>query len=458
MEHLARLRRAEGLDCWRRSLVSIADNLVIARDSVDSTESDPRTGWAWMKPEYRADAGRAFHGAKGAQTLSDAGVAALELAISAIWRNQRVKAVWQEEDLWTVVLSLLDSAASDHSIDLKVAAAKLLKPKPVRIAAALANVSWSSGPVVLGSIALAAISSEEDADALADLLGLDEGAKEAFRSHATQLLREFGSYVAATVQSPRQLDLAQQDFIRALNDLVGLVLLLSDQLEANGIYSLRGATNRPGIRGIALDRGALGDLLAKKGAGELAARVLSISGWGASNLFRWYSADPLPLDKLLSSDVADLIGELLVADDAIAQRLRVAARWYARSMWADAHEDSALAVSVALDSLLTGKDAVPGAVSKGRFALLERDVSKRAARFARYDDVYQVRSAIAHGGDATRKLAVIGGARSMMDDTKWVAGQLLELRGLAKPVTDADFREAWAGLQWGTLGWTLSSE
>lgn len=411
-----------------------------------------------MEPEYRAYAGRAFHGAKEARTLSDAGVAALELAISAIWRDQRVKAVWQEEDLWSVVLSLLDSAASDHSIDLEVAAARLLKPAPVRIAAALANVSWTSGPVVLGSVALAAIGSEEDADALADLLGLDEDSKDAFRSHATQLLREFGSYVTATGQSPRQVDLGQQDFNRALDDLVGLVLLLSDHLEANGIYSLRGATNRPGIRGIALDRGALGDLLAKKGAGELAARVLSISGWGASNFFHWYSADPLPLDKLLSGDVADLIAELLIADDAIAQRIRVAARWYARAVWADGHEDSALAVSVALDSLLTGKDAVPGAVSKGRFALLERDVSRRAARFARYDEVYQVRSAIAHGGDAARKLAAIGGARSMMDDTKWVARQLLELRSLAKPVTDAEFRNAWASLQWGTSAWTLPTE
>ncbi len=247
-----------------RSSVSVAGDLATARDCVIPTDADPRIGWAWMKPTYRAHVGRAFHGSEGTRTLSHEGVAALESAIATMWRDQRVKAVWLEEDLWTVVLRLLDAASNDRSVDLEIAAAKLAKPKPVRIAAVLANVSWSSGPVVLGSIGLASIGSEEDADALANLLSLEETDKEAFRSHAKQLLREFGTYVVATGQSPRQVALGQQDFNRALDDLVGLVLLLSDELEANGVYSLRGATNRPGIRGIALDRGAVGDLLAKK--------------------------------------------------------------------------------------------------------------------------------------------------------------------------------------------------
>jgi hypothetical protein len=113
-------------------------------------------------------------------------------------------------------------------------------------------------------------------------------------------------------------------------------------------------------------------LLADHGSAELGGRVLTITGWNSGNNFRWYS-DPLPLDRILGADFRVVIDDLMTAPDAIAQRLRVAARWYARAFWAEAEDDSTLAVSVALDSLLTGKDAVPGVVSKSRFALLERD-------------------------------------------------------------------------------------
>jgi hypothetical protein len=234
--------------------------------------------------------------------------------------------------------------------------------------------------------------------------------------------------------------------------------MFSDRLDEHGIYSLRGSTNRPGVRGIALDRGALGDLLAETGSAELAARVLTITSWGAGNNFMWTSASPMPLDGLLDADLLSLLGDLLAADDAIAQRLRVAARWYARAFWAGAEDDAALAVSVALDSLLTGKDAVPGAVSKGRFALLERDPAARGTRFDRYEQVYKVRSAVAHGGDATRPLARIGGARSILEDARWTARQLLALRQISTPKDDAAFRELWGAVQWGTLPWTEPSD
>ncbi|WP_410585048.1 hypothetical protein [Amycolatopsis sp. lyj-108] len=293
----------------------------------------------------------------------------------------------------------------------------------------------------------------EDATPVARELNLDAWETEAFVDHARQMLAKFGGFVVATATSSRQGNLAYHDFGRTLDDAIGLVLLLSDRLDEHGIYSLRGATNRPGVRGIALDRRTLGDLLAESGSAELAAQVLTITGWSAGNDFRWMSADPMPLDRLLDAELLPLLDDLLVADDAIAQRLRVAARWYARAFWADAEDDAALAVSVALDSLLTGKDAVPGAVSKGRFALLERDPAARAARFDRYEQVYKVRSAIAHGGDATRSLARIGGTRTILEDARWTARQLLTLRQISTPKDDAAFRELWSAVQWGTLPW-----
>jgi hypothetical protein len=99
---------------------------------------------------------------------------------------------------------------------------------------------------------------------------------------------------------------------------------------------------------------------------------------------------------------------------------------------------------------------VPGAVSKGRFALLERDPASRSAKFDRYEQVYKVRSAIAHGGDAGRSLEKVGGARSLLEDARWTAFKLLELRAIARPASDSDFRDMWAAVQWGTITWAVA--
>lgn len=434
----------------------VAAELASVLLAVCGSTANPLIGWAWSQADYRASPTRAFFGKGGALTVADHGMPALERAMGALLADQRARASWQEEDLWTTVLSLLAAASTDSSLDLDAAVRRLLKPPAVRIAAALANVTWEAEPASLGVLMIAGLQTQEDAASVASRLGLDARHREAFLAHSRQLLAAFGSFVVATATSKRQGNLAFEDFNVMLEDVFGLVLLFSDRLDEHGVYSLRGATNRPGVRGISLDRNALGDLLAETGAAELAARVLTISGWNVGNSFHWLSAGPVPLDRLLDTDLLPLVVDLLTAEDAIAQRLRVAARWYARAFWADAEEDAALAVSVALDSLLTGRDAVPGAVSKGRFALLERDPAARATRFQRYEEVYKVRCAVAHGGDAAHSLARIGGARSMLEDARWTARQLIALRRISTAKDDAAFRDLWAAVQWGTLQWTDS--
>ncbi|KTS65030.1 hypothetical protein NS206_05850 [Microbacterium testaceum] len=377
-------------------------------------------------------------------------------AVRALLDWPRVREVWLEEDVWTVVLQLLAHKAARPQTDLKSAVDRILKPSPVRVVAALANVTWQSEPRTVGGVTLARLTSEADASRLAASIHLNESSADGLAHYARQLIGEFGSCVVATASSPRQESLAHDDFERLVEDLLGLTLMYSTQLTQHGVFALRGATNRPGIRGLTLDRGALGSLLAAKGAGELAARVLSLGDFGNRNIFRWFSADPLPIDQLIVGDEGLLIGEILEADDVIAQRLRVAARWYARAFWSSSEDDAALAVSVALDSLLTGKEAVPSAVSKGRFALLERNRALRSERFKRYDRVYSVRNAIAHGGGASRALAELGGARSLLDDARWAAARVAELRAITSPRSDAELRDAWNGLQWGTTDWVIA--
>lgn len=439
-------------------MADVATELENATAAVRESEDVPHIGWAWVDAEYRASPSRAFLGERSALTIADEGMPALERAMQALLRDQRVTTRWRDEDLWTMVLSLVAAASAGHVADLHAAVDRLLKPKRVRVAAAVANITWNSEPMSIGALTLAEVHGEADVRELANTLKLDARAEESLVGYAQQLLQGLNAYVVATLTTDRQGELASQDFERAFEDLIGLTLMLADDLEAHGIYSLRGSTNRPGIRGVTLDRSAIVELLADHGSAELGARVLTITGWNSGNNFRWYSADPLPLDRILGADLRVVIDDLMTAPDAIAQRLRVAARWYARAFWAEAEDDSALAVSVALDSLLTGKDAVPGAVSKSRFALLERDPAARGVRFERYEALYKVRSAIAHGGDATRRLAQIGGARSILKDAHWVAMKLLELRDISTPPDEKEFRELWAAVQWGALEWAHPSE
>jgi hypothetical protein len=426
--------------------------LEAALGAVEETESDPRIGWAWMTPEYRARPERAFHGIDRALTIEDRGLPSLEKAVDALVRDQRIVRNWREDDIWTTVLTILASAHVYGSVDIDAAVSKIINPTPARHVAALANVTWESSPAVAGDLAIARIEHEADAQSLAEMLKLGSRDTTALLAHARQLLVDFGSYVVVTATTARQGELGHEDFLRKVDDVLGLTLLLSREVGYD-THTNRGPTNRPGIRGIALDRGALGVRLDGGGSAELGARLLVLTGWGGASYVRWYSADPVPLDRLMSGDLGRVIASVLHADDAIAKRLRVAARWYARAFWAEKDDDAALAVSVALDSMLTGKEALPGAVSKGRFALLDRDPAARVARFKRYDDVYQVRSAIAHGGDASRRLVSIGGVRSILQDAAWVAHRLLELRDLSAPTNDSDLRDLWSAIQWGTIDW-----
>ncbi|MFJ5694766.1 hypothetical protein ACIP9X_13030 [Arthrobacter sp. NPDC093125] len=437
--------------------MDIAAELATVKAAVRETNAEPRSGWAWTAQAYRASPTRAFPAGTGALTVDDGGMQALEAAMNALMGDQRVREKWLDDDLWTVVLSLLAAAKDNDTIDLDAAVRMVIKPRPVRIFAALANVTWEAGPVTVGGLTIAHLQTDDDAASLAKTLSLDAQETEVLISHSQKQLKELGDYVVATAASARQGELAYEDFERCVEDLIGLTLMLSSRLGEHGIYSLRGESNRPGIRGATFDHGKLRDLIAQDGVGELRARILRITSWDAGEHFRWQSADPMQLDHLFDEELLPLLKDLLQAQDAIAQRLRVAARWYARAFWSHAEDDAALAVSVALDSMLTGKEAVPGAVSKGRFALLERVPSARSARFDRYEQVYQVRSAIAHGGDATRRLAKIGGARSILKDARWVAERLLDLRQISTPENDAAFRDLWAAVQWGSLPWAAPS-
>ena len=152
-----------------------------------------------------------------------------------------------------------------------------------------------------------------------------------------------------------------------LRTLCDLTVLLDTAKDEHSLYSMRGTWNRPGIRGLQLDRGAVERAFrGAKDSVELAAAPLIIDELGVDSPYLWFSSDPLPLDILLASTaMRSAITRTLLAREGIAPRLRVAARWFAEAFWSTDHDDSALALGVAVDALIGSRSGLPRSSDAG---------------------------------------------------------------------------------------------
>jgi hypothetical protein len=186
---------------------------------------------------------------------------------------------------------------------------------------------------------------------------------------------------------------------------------------------------------------------------ELAFQPLVISStFGIDRSVHWYSADPVPLDELLVDAGPDRLTTAALDNAPISRRLRVAARWYADGQWSRDADDAALALGVALDAIVGSRSALPGRVMAQRFALLDADPARRRDRVARYNEVYGVRSAVAHGGESPR-LTEEGFVRSVADDVRWATERLLEFGNAFPSTTEAALDSSFEALALGTGTW-----
>jgi hypothetical protein len=139
-------------------------------------------------------------------------------------------------------------------------------------------------------------------------------------------------------------------------------------------------------------------------------------------------------------------------DNPVTDRIKVAARWYSEALWAAQEDDAALALGVALDSLVGSRAGLPSREMKERFAFLESDTALRARRSARYQELFSVRSSVAHGGSSSR-LETPGYIKAMAADVTWTAHRLLRLYQAFKPDTEKALEQVFDGFRWGTLEW-----
>lgn len=185
----------------------------------------------------------------------------------------------------------------------------------------------------------------------------------------------------------------------------------------------------------------------------MSVQPLVLSDKGAHAHGGWFSVDPVDLYALLADDSRrDFVLACLTSTDVIPRRLRVAARWYADAHWSLDKDDAILALGVALDALVGARQGLPGRILAQRFAYLEPDPTLRRARVNRWNEMYSLRSTIAHGGEASKALETFP-VRDMAAEVVWTAKRLRAFDAEFPVRSEADFEAVGEQLRLGEVSW-----
>jgi hypothetical protein len=320
----------------------------------------------------------------------------------------------------------------------------------------IANATWDRAPLALG----AAVVGNAD-DGFLDFINSSAHDRNQLENELWQRWSEnyvkprisdnSSAPVAIACWTVGQNQLAFSETERQLRNIVDLALLLERDLASHKIYR-RGDINRPGIRGLALDRGAVECNLKSEARIELAAPQLTMTDAGDTRSLRWFSAEPLPLGTLLDQEYLRDAVRSCLKDDPISSRVRVAARWFAEAHYTLDTDDATLALGIAMDSLLTGKNNLPGSAMADRVAMLSDNPHERPNLVTEYLDLYQARSSVAHGGRSS-KLNNSDFTDRFRNRVHWIAWRSLALRDKFSISSEGDVDTLYNELRWGVQSW-----
>ncbi|MFF2098146.1 hypothetical protein [Streptomyces sp. NPDC058202] len=433
----------------------IADLLDVAAAAIkDAPGIDP---WqhGWCVSEYRNSGKAALPSSGGPVTMTTEGISAYEQAVAAFLKQAPARDRWDAEELWGLVASLVVAASESknprHFIDLNIL--KVLKPSPALVAFPVANVEWGDEPRLLGNKCVIGKAGTRFSELVVQMGGRAASAEEIVTQFIDRQPHRPKPVCFATLV-PGQRSLGFKEASRRFELLVDTALLLDMEKERHGLHSSRGSWNRPGVRGLTLDRRAIEQSMQRKDtAVELYSNPLIYDEVGHSGGNHWYSADPVPFHEVLSHvELSDAVVNTLFDAGTVYRRIGVASKWFAESFWASNADDATLALGVALDALIGSKAGLPGRAMKERFALLDHDPQSRPARAKRYDELYAVRSRIAHGG-LSSKVEEEGFVKGFQREVAWAAWRLIAMHADFSISGDSDLESTLENLRWGTVRW-----
>ncbi|WP_459801355.1 hypothetical protein [Herbidospora sp. RD11066] len=438
-----------------KALARAVELLVSAAEGIAPSPGRRAWNYGWHVESYRRSGKAAISLADEVFSLSAEGLIKYEELMSALTGQVRIRERWDSEEIWGVVASLIAHVSNAENAEALAGSSleRLLYSKPSLVVFPVANVQWKGPPIRIAKKLAIGILGEEFANVVGGMGGRTGSSIEELIDYmGTQKHRPPIVGFAALVPGQRSLAFTQAE--QKFHLLVDLSLLLEADKEKHGLFSVRGASNRPGVRGLTLDRTVIGEAFKiSNDTVDLACQPFIQDELGVSRAHRWYSPERVPLEDLLADDLLrSSIEKCLASESNISRRIQVAARWFSESFWSESTDDSALAAGVALDALLGAKSALPGRAMKERFALLDPDPDKRADRARKHEEIYAVRSIVAHGGES-RKLEEGDFVREMQDAVTWTAKRLLEAESIFSIASDKSLETMFEDLRWGTRSW-----
>ncbi|MFH9039477.1 hypothetical protein ACH4FA_08975 [Streptomyces sp. NPDC017966] len=433
----------------------IADLLTKAATTIKEAPDAEPWDYGWFLPDYRRSERAALDSPDGPVTMTPDGVSAYEEAVESLLNQASIRDRWDGEEIWGLVASLVVTASQtgDASGFITRNLPKIIKPSPALVVFPVANIEWSDAPMLLGGKCAIGNAGIEFTELVANLGGRASSAKEIITEFTKQQKHQRPLVCFAMLVSGQR-EMAFRQASRQFEMLVDISLLLDIDKEGHGLHSSRGAWNRPGVRGLMLDRGAIErSMRGKESAVELVSHPLIYDELGRSGGHHWYSAEPLPLQDVLSHErLRNAVVKSLVDPGSIYRRLRVAGKWFSEAFWSSNPDDATLALGVALDALIGAKNGLPGRAMKERFALLDDAPQKRSLRAKQYDELYRVRSTVAHGG-LSSKVQEKGFVKNFQREVTWTAWRLIAMQADFSVSSDADLDETFESLRWGTSDW-----
>ncbi|MGW2520016.1 hypothetical protein ACWC09_23960 [Streptomyces sp. NPDC001617] len=433
-----------------------ATELVLVAVAAAEDSDNPRPwDYGWCSESYRHSQAAAISSPNGSVRLSIEGVERLEELHALLAKQSQVRDRWNLEELWGFLATLIAFAYKSDEKE-KVARgllARIIYTEPSLVVFPVSNIAWSGEPLRVGKKNVIGLLDDAFLDAVQNLGGRAQAHKDRIAAYVSELKhREPRVGFAALV--PGQRGKARKQAARNLQVLVDLTMMLVTNKGDRNLWSLRGDTNRPGLRGITLDRKAIEAGLRESGDhAELISNPLVVDAIGSNGGIQWRGEEPIPLKELLADHpLYNAVEKCLAQENSFLRRLHVAARWFAESYWASAQDDAALAAGVALDALLGSKSALPGRAMKERYALLEPDPRARSERAKEYEEIYSARSVVAHGGEV-RKLSEGNFLREMQDSVTWTAWRLLDAHATFSISAEKEFESLFEEIRWGTREW-----
>jgi hypothetical protein len=349
-------------------LPGIVDLLVRAAQGREITDSEA-WNYGWSNAGYRHSTHASMtHDSGRAVRLNPSAVECFERGTAALSELSKIRRRYDSAEFWDMAASLVGGlpmgASAEHmgaAVDRWVR--QVLDPPETFVVFPIANVApfdsiIEIGPMFLGSF------DESFSNRLKERAGRDVLAP--MPGEPWWMRRDyFGTSspgpapALLAYATEAQLDLAVEQAGEAFEDLTSLALMVQPDLDALSLYSLRGDTNRPGIRGLVADRKALeraaeGD---ERISHEIGSPMLVDGVFGRTISFHWYSENPFPLEQLLAPVEKRSVAErLILGSAAIHNRLRVACRWHAKAHWSTDHADAVLALGVCFGAMLSEQD------------------------------------------------------------------------------------------------------